>query len=292
MNLCKLSTSAVALSLLFFNGYSMNQVDFKKTTNNDNCGIVSTDNDVFLDAKLKNLDEGTLVIFDCDDVLVTPVDLALSACNVGRSVTLLFKYLTSDKKFTPDKALALIDEIRAQMKWELMNDDLPQTINYLQSNGVHVMVLTAHQTGEDYNGKIHEDIRKAELKELGFDFKKSWPDVDKFTFEEFAEESNPTEQYSIPLPVFDDGIIFSCDFDKGAVLKAFLKRSPNLKFSKIIFVDDRQDNAESVAVACTEMNIPYYCIVYRKGELRQTKQPDFEEIKPRVDHLIATGKWG
>lgn len=291
MSLCKLSTTAVALSLLFFNGCSMNQVDSKKTTNNGNCEIVSTDNDVFLEAKLKNLGKGTLIIFDCDEVLVTSVDGALSARNVERLKPILFKYLTVDKKLSPNKALALMDKIRAQMKLKLMNDNLPKIIDDLQSSGVHVMVLTAHTTGKDHNGKIHEDIRRNELKELGFDFKKSWPNVNKFVFEECAEESNSSEQSQISLPVFDDGIIFSCKFDKGAVLKAFLERQSHLKFSKIIFVDDRQDNAEAVAATCAEMNIPCFCIVYKKGELENEYQFDFEGINPRVDHLIETGKW-
>lgn len=248
--------------------------------------IISTSNDKTLEDILCEADKNTLVVFDCDEVLITTTDVAFSPRNVKNTYERLVKYL--NERMSNEAADEIILKVRMACSFQLVNENWLQIIRQLHLNDVKMLVLTAHWTGE-YHGNPHvEDIRKNDMKSLGFDFRKSWSKIEKIVFEEFPVVS--PFRGGIRYPIFDEGIIFSCNLEKGKMLKAFLNHVP-YKFSKIIFVDDKCKNVESVVGICKGIGISCIGVEYTKVATTDSKEISLEELKPRMDNLIKTGKW-
>lgn len=248
--------------------------------------IISTCDDKTVENILNEANENTLVIFDCDEVLITPNDVAFSPKNVKNTYNWLVKYL--NERMDRVAADEVIFNIREQCSFRLVNENCPKIIRNLQSNGVKTAILTAHWTGE-LHGRPHiEELRKNELKTFEFNLKKSWSDIEKIVFNELPATSH---HYNfVRYPIFDEGIIFSCNLEKGVVLNAFLQHVP-YKFSKIIFVDDKRKNVESVLDMCKKIGISCIGVEYKKVEIFDDREITFEELKPRVDNFIKTKKW-
>ena len=250
--------------------------------------IISTNNDEYVENILKEADPNTLVIFDSDFVLIAPKD-ALYYPNNSEICKKIISYLRN--KIGKEAAEDLFIEMRKQYPIKLVNKNFPNIIQNLQAKGVRVLLLTAMLTGKVRNIERIEDLRKSEMESFSFDFKKSWKDCPNFTFEEFP---TTIEDWGITCyPKFEDGMIFTCEVEKGVILKHFLKRS-QLKFSKIIkiiFIDDGVKNVRSVFDACQELKIPCTCIEYTKVKHMKIRTTDFETERKRFEDFIKTKQW-
>lgn len=246
---------------------------------------IVTEEDRCLEEILAKVDKNALVIFDCDDVLMRYTDAVFSPKNVGIYEQGL-KYLS--EKVGLAKTEEYILAIRKQLNFQLVNDNWLKIIQTMQAKGVKVLVLTAHWTGSYYDLKHAEDTRKEELHKLGFDFKKSWKNVDDIVFEEFPTvmPGNSLTRY----PTFSDGIIFSCNAKKGKVLKEFLRKIP-YKFNKVIFVDDKMHNIKSMEESCNEMRISFIGVNYTKVAETDDRRVSFQEVQPIIDEFIKTKRW-
>ncbi len=252
--------------------------------------IISIDDDNYIENILNEADQNTLVIFDCDLVLIMPKDvLFLSSTENAQVFRKIKKYLID--KIGVEAKNELLDESRKQWPMKLVNKNFPNIIQNLQAKGVRVLLLTAMLTGKVRNIEWIEDLRKSEMESFSFNFKKSWKDCPNFTFEEFP---TTIEDWGITCyPKFEDGMIFTCEVEKGVILKHFLKRS-QLKFSKIIkiiFIDDGVKNVRSVFDACQELKIPCTCIEYTKVKHMKIRTTDFETERKRFEDFIKTKQW-
>ena len=168
-------------------------------------GVVETfvtDDDRVLHQILNKADKDTLVVFDCDEVLITPTDTLFSPANES-SYKKTIQYL--NKKVGFAKADDILIDMRKQYKFRLLNNELPNIIKKMQDQGVAVLVLTSHWTGEFHNIKYVENLRKKALNQFDFDFKKSWNNVNKIVFYELPAK---LPKYNITrYPIFEDGII-------------------------------------------------------------------------------------
>ncbi|MBO6055975.1 MAG: DUF2608 domain-containing protein [Alphaproteobacteria bacterium] len=239
-----------------------------------------TYDDKVLQQILEKADKDTLVIFDCDKVLIVPTDMLFSPANKSNYKKAI-RYL--NKKVGFSKADDILLDLRKRYKFRLVNDELPNIIRNMQAQGVTVLVLTSHWAGEFHGIKAVENLRKNELAPFDFDFKKSWNGVDKITFYELPAK---LPKYNVTrYPVFENGIIFACDLDKGTVLQKFLERIPQ-KFSKIIFVDDKMKNVRSIGKFCETNNISGKCVQYKKAKLFQKNEAKFQDLERELDKII------
>jgi hypothetical protein len=256
--------------LLFLNSCSSNEV----------VETFVTDDDRVLHQILDKADEDTLVVFDCDEVLITPTDTLFSPANKS-DYKKTIRYLNEKVGFS--KADDILIDIRKRYKFRLVNDGLPQIIKKMQDRGVAVLVLTSHWTGKFHDIKSVENLRKNELNQFDFDFKKSWKGIGKMTFYELPAK---LPKYNVTrYPVFENGIIFACNLDKGKVLQKFLERIPQ-KFSKIIFVDDKRKNIRSIEKFCETNNVSGKCVQYKKAELFKKNEVNSQELKKELDKII------
>lgn len=243
-------------------------------TSNAVMNTVVTDKDEILCQILNKADQNTLVILDCDDVLITPS----SDYNEDEA----FEYLSD--KLDLSQIQKILFDLHEQRGVRLVNEDLPQIIKSLQNKETKVLVLTSHWTGKFRNFGYFEDFRKNELKSVGFDFKGPWNTVNKITFYSLPS-SMPSEEI-IRYPVFDDGILFSCNFKKTTVLQKFLEQIQQ-KFRKIIFVDDRDRNIQTMKSFCETNGISGYCVHYTKAKSLTKKTIKFQELKEKLDKIIS-----
>jgi len=258
------------LTLIFLNGCSQS-------------GLVETfvtDDDRVLHQILDKADKDTLVVFDCDEVLITPTDTLFSPANEANYKKTI-QYL--NKKVGFAKADDILIYMRKRNKFRLLDNKLPNIIKKMQDQGVAVLVLTSHWTGEFHDIKFVEDLRKNELKQFDFDFKRSWNNVDKIVFYELPAK---LPKYNIiRYPVFENGIIFACNIDKGTVLQKFLSRISRT-FDKIIFVDDKMKNIRSIKKFCETNNVSGKCVQYKKAELFNKGQADSQKLERELDKII------
>ncbi len=245
--------------------------------------IISTNNDEYVENILKEADPNTLVIFDSDFVLIAPKD-ALYYPNNSEICKKIISYLRN--KIGKEAADDLFIEMRKQYPIKLVNKNFPNIIQNLQAKGVRVLLLTSHWAGNWRNIERVEDTRKAELTHLNFDFKKSWLDCPNFIFYDLSKVRDGIKLH----PKLDDGMIFGCKIEKGVVLSYFLKHVP-MRFSRIIFIDDKMKNIQSVFKVCKELEIPCTCVEYTKMKHMKIRTVDFETERKRFDDFIKTKQW-
>lgn len=247
--------------------------------------VLSVYEDAPIEIEFSKADNQTLVIFDCNEVIFTSDDPLPTPINKK-----IFKKLRSylQKRTTKSQYYDLMLKIRKQINHKLVNPKWPHLISVLQSRGIKTLMITAHWTGPFKNIAHLEDIRRDEVLSFGINFKKSWPDLDTINFKKLPATS---PDYGLHwYPVFKDGIICSCNLEKGKVLRAFLKNL-KYKFKKIIFIDNQMKHINSVRKIADEFGMEYVGIEYKKSEKIPTGKVKYEEEKKFVDRLIETGKW-
>jgi hypothetical protein len=79
------------------------------------------------------------------------------------------------------------------------------------------------------------------------------------------------------------------EIDKGKALKAFLNHY-KLKFKKIIFIDDRKKNLESVEKTISKLNIPFVGIEYTAAVMH-TEPLNEKRAKLQFKTLSKEKKW-
>ena len=109
--------------------------------------------------------------------------------------------------------------------------DCPPLVSKIQKNGIKVVALTHCITGRFGRISSAEDWRLQELKNLGYNFEKSWKEFGSKLFPNLISKNR--ESY----PCYNNGVIFTNDVPKGVVLKEFLNYV-KLRPGKIIFIDD------------------------------------------------------
>lgn len=244
--------------------------------------IITTNNFNIIKNKVQSAENNTIVIFDIDYVLLQPKDYSLR-----------YYYHNNQEQ---EKAKIFHHEIQQRLNDEQISEMLIQTavepidnrmielIDKIQKKGITVIALTARGTGKFGKIPSMENWGIRELKHLGYHFDKSWVTTKEKTFEQF-----PTK-YLKQFPKFVKGVIFTCGVPKGQVLEAFLNYI-KLHPTKILFIDDKRKNLESVASFAHKSNLSFLGIEYTFAKYSNTKPFNKKLAKFQFEILEKENKW-
>lgn len=224
--------------------------------------------------------EDTLVIVDVDDVLIKANDQILQLAHKPE----LNKIIAGlAQKYPLSRIQELTSIVMLQYQNSLIDPKIKDVFQLLNDKNIKFIALTAADTGKlGYIASI-EDWRIQSLKNFGFDFSSSFPDLQPITFENLPSTKNPAR-----FATYKTGILFSSDVPKGEVLKAFLAYAKS-QFKQIIFVDDLRKNLDSVETFCNEVGIAYQGFEYTANAVSSPLNE--ERVKLQIDTLINEGKW-
>ena len=247
----------ITLTLLFLFGYC------HASENKEPC--ITTNDICLVKSALESLDEGDIAIFDCDDVLTfTPY----FTNKEGIKIIPIFNRIKSSKNVGCDeKAVIEMSKLLNETPYTAVDKSIPNIIKTLQKKNIKTLVLT--QCGSGKCGVINSMAKwkLSNLNRLGYDFKKSWNDINNSIFCESLEKITfPRVIKTSPdNAAFIDGVLFSGGFKKEAVLTEFLKYLKQ-KPKKILYIDDIKKNVESIKKVALKLNMEYIGIVYTSVE--------------------------
>lgn len=224
--------------------------------------------------------ENTLVIVDVDDVLIKANDQLLQLAHKP-ALNKIVADLAQKHSFYRIQELTSI--VMLQYKTSLIDPKIKDVFQLLNNKNIKFIALTAADTGKLGQIESMEDWRIQTLKDLGFDFSSSFPNIQPIIFKDLPSIRNPTS-----FATFKKGILFSSDVPKGTVLKAFLADIKE-QFKHIIFVDDLRKNLDSVESFCQDADIAYQGFEYTANAISSPLNE--ERIKFQIDTLVNKNKW-
>lgn len=244
--------------------------------------IITTSNYDTIENNIKTADTNTLIIFDIDEVLFQPQDQILNIKNIKDLENILDNIRT---RLNQQQIQELDSIIMLQRKVAPVDPQFINLIKTLQKKQIKTLALTQCSTGP--LGKISslEDWRIKELKKLGYNFDKSW---DKIKTKFFETLKSTVELKRVPA--FKQGIIFSCGTPKGATLKAFLNYV-KLDPKKIIFIDDKRKNVNSIEQFTKKNKIEFLGFEYNKVANTTLDPLNITMAKLQFDTLEKKHKW-
>ena len=201
-----------------------------------------------------------LVIFDMDLTLTMPQTPALTHLIVPKYREKLRKILAPLTDLERRRVLALS---LASSEHLLVEQNAPQVIKNLQSQGIKIIVLTATLTGKLQNiGNIDkiEVIRFQKLQELGIDLQEAF-EITEITLSDLAA-------YNQNYPTYYKGLLCANAQRgtnmKGPVLVSFINYT-GFKPKYIIMVDDKILNLQDVkqSLNALDNNIKFVGIEYK-----------------------------
>lgn len=250
--------------------------------------IITTDKIDDIEIEFARADNETLVVFDYDDVLIEPVDLALLTINEDVSEKIADNII-KNKKFEKTRVMLALGILNRDMKIQLVHEKFPLLITALQSRGIKALMLTSCGAGRISAVDTMENTRKNNLRNFDIDFKKSWIDFHRMEFSEFPAKKYP--YYTLNSPTFIDGMLFASGVDKGKVLAEFLSKIPQYKFKKIIFIDDKLKNLKSVEKISKKFGAKFIGIEYTYFKTKKRSPLDIEKAKKQYEALFTEKRW-
>lgn len=237
---------------------------------NNNELIISADSADVISKYSDNLEPDALVIFDCDETLISFKDAVLRANNEK----FLQKIVSSNKNrqldFATKKGIVLLNAERA-----LVNEKLPHIIKNIQKNEGKTLVITAMRNESCGDIRSTADWRIEELRKFGFNFDDSWKNLTEITFKSGV--------------LFARGVIFAGKTLRSKALDMFLK---HIRFSPpiIIFVDDKRENIEDMLKYCHKNKIKFIGIHYTEAS---KNEPEFSKKRAilQLTRLIEGNIW-
>src|ERR1700722_7441658 len=236
-----------------------------------------------LEEELKTSDEKTLIVFDVDEVLITTEDHFIHPYADKVFFPLIQQIMT--KAVSKEEKREVEEKLSLSMllpKRILIEESAPSLIKNLQQKGIKVIALTSCPTGAFGVVPKVEHWRIEHLRSLSINFASSFPKIERYPFNDLATNGKPA-------PLFEQGILFSKGYKKGDVLSAFFKQS-NFYPTKVIFIDDLNENLDSVKAALQSLNIEFKGYQYI-GAKRFYKAIDEEVINYQFKHLMQTKEW-
>ncbi len=230
----------------------------------------------FLDA-----DPSTLVIFDVDMVLVQPDNPAFQMANMKRFGPSARRIMSELSK---DKQMVFLALMTVSSKTILIDQEMPALFQKLALQKVPTMALTSNLTGEFAGIKNMEQWRFTTLKDLGIDFSTASPCKMAFRFTELAS-------YRGNYTTYIDGMMFvnGRDVAKGDAFIAFLDKA-KISPSKIIFVDDREENVKSLEEAAKKLGIAYTGIHFLGAQQYPSEQISEAQFESEWNTLAAAAQ--
>jgi len=259
-----------------------------------NAEIRQTDDLQLIKREIFSSPKDTLVVFDIDFVLATPSDeiFILSVTDDGQE--LLAKIYDDLWPRLPIHDAEDIESIlMLTQPWRSVTNDTAMIFNQIKAKGYKVLGLTAIGTGAFGKIRSMEKWRVDELKNIGMTFDKYFVDAKPGSLDVYIQRAS--EYYAKSkracFPAAANGIIFTCMIPKGETLDAYLQFA-NIKPNKIIFIDDRLNNLETVSEYCKKSNIQYMGYEYTsiKEQAKHLKM-NVRRVKLQYKVLELTKIW-
>lgn len=225
-------------------------------------------------------DQKTLVIFDVDEVLITPKDQIFKPAHKTT-----FYHLKNDlmRRLPPNKVDELWGVILKTRKSILVDPNVISVLAKLKEQNIKTIALTKSYTGKMGQIEKMENWRIHDLANRGINFSYSFPELGTIKFAESASGQNS-------IPMHKKGIVFTCNKDKGKILRSFLQTA-NFKPTSIIFVDDKRDNLESVEKLCQQLGIQFTGFHYTACRAQPDPGLDHKRARLQLATLAKQGKW-
>ncbi len=168
---------------------------------------------------------------------------------------------------TLEEKVPLIRAVETDKKCWLLSDTWPNLIEKAQTHQIKVVAFTKCLIHPSIN-----NLRLDWLKSFGLDF-----------HDDLHELSHQNDLF-----IYTNGVIQTGQKLKGPVLKEVLSKLKKLP-EKIVFVDDRIEQVNSVEETCKEMNIPFVGFHYTAFEA----SPYLDEsiAHKQLETLVKEHKW-
>jgi hypothetical protein len=218
---------------------------------------------------IKDINEETLVLLDIDNTILR----AKSHYGSIEYFLAIYQDTLLANNFTSAQAkLANFDRwmnSQKRIKTKLIDEKIGDFINDVKNKNAHIFAFTARLP--EMKEITHKQLSNHNITFdmlVNFDFAKSYkkqifPDA-KWCNKNLCNNETKPEFYQADA-IFDKGVIFSNDMNsKGEVLIDFLQKYIKLRQSqklppikKIIFVDDKIYNLESIGLAADSANLQF-----------------------------------
>ncbi len=233
-----------------------------------------------------SLKQGDLLVLDIDLTLIVPTESVLLYPQIKRHRK-VFKHLA---EWTPLLKMITLNLIPKRYASQVIEKSIPQLIQFVKSQGVPVIALTSCLVNSLGDELLAPQMRFEQLK--SHDIFLSNP-ISSDSLLELEDLELAMGYY----PMYYQGILVANTIDnpyrvvnaKGEVLKSFLKHLPFIP-TRIIFVDDRQDNLESVEHVLQDMGIEYSGWLYNRADILSTEDVTEEQFIKVWGALINEAK--
>lgn len=240
--------------------------------------IIATEDFCIVKQHLATADTSTLVIFDIDEVLLESTDAILKPQFKPHFLRLQQELA---EKYSPEEVAYFKSIIYDEHNFKLVNDDIINTLNDLKHNGVMTIAITYIATGP--RGKIpqFEDWGLARLQKVGIDFRR-YNNLKNTSYTEIPAAHG--------VPLTKNGVTFTALASKGSLLEAILKHNALLP-AKVIFIDDKLSNLESVQSSCEQLNISFLGIHYTAVINSKAWKYNEAIARQQFNTLEQEGRW-
>lgn len=206
---------------------------------------------------MEDLPKNTLILFDIDDTLITPVSQTFSSP---------YKKMIDEIKANKNKYTnyeEIISTWRLNRKIKLTDSNWPDVINRLKTRFL-VLALTKMDTGPVGKISSTEEWRSQELESLGLLFSSKTPKLIQNQGSSFYK-----------------GVIFTGSCKKSEALQYHVKVSD---FEHVVMIDDREEHLTDIKKLCETHNIPYTGICF------SVPQINIQSDIPKLQYQYLTEK--
>ncbi len=144
-----------------------------------------------------------------------------------------------------DKTIMVFDW-QAPHAAQLVENQIPKIISDLQARGIRTLAITRRKPQLLAN-------TQSELQKFGIDFTKTAPQIKEPNF--------------APGMLYQSGVIFTSEQEKGEALKPFLSQA-DFKSVRVMLIDDEWFNVVSLAQATEKLNLGFDGFYYRQADIQ------------------------
>ncbi len=230
--------------------------------------------------------QDSLVIFDVDEVLITP-----SSQDDLRHPYRDRLLQSISNKINPLEIELLKSIILLESKQVLVESRITEMFEKLKSYKIPAIALTAMGTGKLGMIKKMHDFRFKQLDSVNLSFKHLSPLDGEYIMLELATINKKFSGLDCKGdPFLKSGVIFTSGLDKGIVLE-YVFETYNYYPKTVILVDDLIENIESLKQICLKLNIDFYGFHYKAASLIPLPTIDEDLEKLRFEILEKEFTW-
>ncbi|MDR2464215.1 MAG: DUF2608 domain-containing protein [Holosporales bacterium] len=233
----------------------------------DKIKIIETNNIDVVEQILQDTDTDSLVVFDCDDVLLTIADSVFYRPGTGKNslngkISLFdelyeqeFGQQSSETRIVHSAAVLATNEPR------VVCERMPVIVRNLQNRGIKCIVATAICPHPSCCMSNPIEWRTQTLRQHEYNFETSFQHLQNKTFDDIQ---------GLYQPVYNNGILYCSCTPKDVVLELFLKYA-QINPQLIVFIDDSKRNIDIIGDFCKKNDIDYVGIYYTEARMQHDR---------------------